>query len=127
MRFRLTAFGLHLAGSACALTLILGCLYLGWYRWPGWYLTGVLHVLVIVAVVDLALGPTLTLLIANPRKPRAELARDIGIIVTVQIAALVYGAATLWQGRPLYYAFSVNSLDLVQASDLDAQELALAR
>jgi hypothetical protein len=127
MRFRLTAFGLHLAGSACALTLILGCLYLGWYRWPGWYLTGVLHVLVILAIVDLALGPTLTLIIANPRKPRAELARDIGIIVTVQIAALVYGAATLWQGRPLYYTFSADRLQMVQASDFEASEIALAR
>src|SRR5439155_1199948 len=36
MRFRLKAFGLHLTGSACALTLILGGLYLGWYRWPRW-------------------------------------------------------------------------------------------
>ncbi|HYL72372.1 MAG TPA: fimb protein, partial [Candidatus Dormibacteraeota bacterium] len=106
MRFRLKAFGLHLTGSACALGLALGSLYLGWYRWPGWYLTGVLHVLVIVAIVDLGLGPTLTLIIANPRKPRRELARDIGIIVSVQIAALIYGAATLWQGRPLYYTFS---------------------
>ena len=80
MRFRLKAFGLHLTGSACALTLVLGGLYLGWYRWPGWYLTGVLHVLVIVGIVDLGLGPTLTLIIANPRKPRLALARDIAII-----------------------------------------------
>src|SRR6267378_7477920 len=100
MRFRLKAFGLHLSASATLLTLILGSLYLGWYRWPGWYLTGVLHVVVILAIVDLALGPTLTLIVANPRKPRRELTRDIGIIVTVQIAALVYGAATLWHGRP---------------------------
>jgi hypothetical protein len=127
MRFRLKAFGLHLLGSTSALTLILGGLYLGWYRWPGWFLTGVLHVLVIVGIVDLGLGPTLTLIIANPRKPRRELARDIGIIVTVQIAALVYGTATLWHGRPLYYAFSVNSLDMVQASDLEAAEVKLAR
>ncbi len=127
MRFRFTAFGLHLAGSACALTLILGGLYLGWYRWPGWYLTGVLHVLLIVGVVDLALGPTLTLIIANPHKPRRELARDIAIIVTVQIAALIYGAATLWQGRPLYYTFSADRLEMVQASDLDRAEIELAR
>lgn len=127
MRFRFKAFGLHLLGSACALTLVLGGLYLGWYRWPGWYLTGVLHVLVIVGAVDLALGPSLTGIIANPRKPRRELTRDIAIIVTVQIAALIYGAATLWQGRPLYYVFSVNSLSMVQASDLNPDEVALAK
>jgi hypothetical protein len=126
MKFRLSAFGLHLLGSACALSLVLGLLWLGWYRWPGWYLTGVLHVLIIVGVVDLALGPTLTGIIANPRKPRRELARDIAINVTVQIAALIYGAATLWQGRPLYYTFSADRLEIVQASDIKASEIALA-
>ena len=51
----------------------------------------------------------------------------MSIIVAVQLAALAYGAATLWQGRPLYYAFSVDRLQLVQASDLNAQEIARAR
>lgn len=127
MRFRLRAFGLHLFASACALSLILGALYAGWYRWPGWYLTGVLQVLLILLFVDLALGPTVTLIIANPRKPRRELARDISIIVIVQLAALVYGASTLWRGRPLYYTFSADRLEMVQASDLELDELALAR
>ena len=127
MRFRLTAFGLHLLASACALGLTLGALYAGWYRWPGWYLTGVLHVALILLSVDLALGPTVTLIIANPRKPRRELARDISIIVIVQLAALVYGAATLWRGRPLYYTFSADRLEMVQASNFAPDELALAR
>jgi hypothetical protein len=127
MRFRLKAFGLHLSASVTLLTVILGALYLGWYRWPGWYLTGALHVVVILGVVDLALGPSLTLIVANPRKPRRALARDIGVIVIVQLAALVYGAATLWLGRPLYYPFSVDRLQIVQASDLQASEIALAR
>jgi hypothetical protein len=127
MRFRLKALGLHLSASATLLTLILGSLYLGWYRWPGWYLTGVVRILVIVGIVDLALGPTLTLLIANPGKPRRELTRDIAVIVCVQLVALVYGATTLWRGRPLYYAFSVDRLEIVQASDLEAHEIALAQ
>jgi hypothetical protein len=126
MRFRLTAFGLHFTGSACALTLVLGGLYLGWYRWPGWYLSEVLRVVGIVALVDIVLGPTLTLIIANPRKPRRALARDVAIIVAVQLAALSYGAATLWQGRPLYYTFSADRLEIVQASDIKASEIARA-
>ena len=127
MRFRLKAFGLHLSASVTLLALIFGALYLGWYRWPGWYLTGVLHVVAIVAFVDLALGPTLTLIVANPRKPRGTLVRDIAVIVSVQLAALIYGATTLWLGRPLYYPFSVDRLQIVQASDLEASEIALAR
>ena len=127
MKFRLKAFGLHLAASAGVLTLVLAGLYFGWYRWPGWYLTGVLHVGAILVGVDAALGPTLTLLIANPRKSHRALARDIGVIVLVQLAALVYGTATLWQGRPLYYTFSEDRLEMVQASALLPSEIALAR
>jgi hypothetical protein len=126
MKFRLTPFALHLLASASALALVLGGLYLGWYRWPGWYLSSVLHVVGIVVMVDLVIGPLLTLIVAHPQKPRRVLARDVAVIVTVQLAALLYGTVTLWSGRPLYYAFSVNSLDCVQASDIDASEVALA-
>jgi hypothetical protein len=102
-------------------------MYLGWYRWPGWYLSGVLHIVGIVLLVDLALGPTLTLIVANPLKRRSILARDVAIIVAVQLVALVYGAITLWMGRPLYYTFSVDRLEVVQASDLKDDDLAAAR
>ena len=126
MRFRLQAFGLHLLGSACALALVLGGLWLGWYRWPGWYLLSVLHVVGIVVLVDLVIGPTLTLIVANPRKARRTLARDIAMISTVQLAALVYGSVTLWNARPLYYTFSADRLEIVQASDIEAAEAASA-
>jgi len=118
MRFRLKAFGLHLLGSASALTLVLGVLYLGWYRWPGWYLSGVAHVILIMVGVDVVLGPLLTMIVANSSKPLRELRRDIGIIVTVQLIALGYGTTALWDGRPLYYAFSADCLEIVQASEV---------
>lgn len=127
MRFRITAFALHLLGSASALVLVLGALYLGWYRWPGWYLTSVLHVVGIVVLVDLVVGPTLTLIVADARKARRVFARDVAIIVTVQLVALVYGTVTLWAGRPMYYTFSVDRLEIVQASDIEAPECATAQ
>ena len=127
MRFRLKTFSLHLLGSAAVLFLVVGAMWLGWYRWPGWYLSGVLRVVIIVVLVDLVLGPMFTLLVSSPRKARSVLARDIAIIVIVQLSALVYGASTLWSGRPLYYAFSTNSLDCVQASDIEQAESTLAR
>jgi hypothetical protein len=127
MRFRLKAFSLHLLSSATVLTLILGSLYLGWYRWPGWHLTDVTRVVFVMVCVDVVLGPTLTLIIANKNKPRRELVRDIGIIVVVQLCALIYGSVSLWSGRPLYYAFSENILQLVQAYDIDAAEAEAGR
>lgn len=127
MRFRLKAFGFHLLASATVLALTLGALYLGWYYWPGWYLAAVPPVVAVMVGVDVVLGPTLTLIIANPKKPRRELVRDVGIIVAVQLVAFLYGATTLWNGRPLYYAFSVNCLSVVQAYDIEPAELEQAQ
>jgi hypothetical protein len=127
MKFRLRVLGLHLLGSAVVLTLVLGTLYFGWYRWPGWYLADALPVVTVLAGVDLAAGPLLTFVVARPSKPRRVLARDVALIVAVQLCALIYGTVSLWNGRPLYYAFSENVLQLVQAYDINAHELALAR
>jgi len=127
MRFRLKAFSLHLLSSASALTLILGSLYFGWYRWPGWHLTDVTTVVLVMVCVDVVLGPTLTFIIANQKKSRRELTRDIGIIVVVQLCALTYGSVSLWNGRPLYYAFSESVLQLVQAYDIDAKDAEAGR
>jgi hypothetical protein len=127
MKFRLKLFRLHFAASATVLSLVLGGLYLGWYHWPGWYLAKATPVIIVLAGVDLALGPLLTLVIANPTKNRRELTRDIAIIATVQLLALGYGSVQLWNGRPLYYAFSNGILQLVQAYDIDPEDARLAR
>ena len=127
MRFRLAAMGLHLLASCVVLTIILGGLYLGWYRWPGWYLADAVQVTTVLAGVDLVVGPLLTFIIASSVKPRRVLMRDIAVIATVQLIALAYGTVSLWHGRPLYYAFSEDVLQLVQAYDIDDTELAIAR
>jgi hypothetical protein len=127
MMFRLKAFSLHLLGSAAALTLILGTLYLGWYRWPGWYLAEAARVVAVLIGVDLVLGPLMTFVIASNKKGRRELTRDIGIIVAMQVSALIYGSTSLWNGRPLYYAFSETVLQLVQAYEINARAAELGR
>jgi hypothetical protein len=127
MRFRLKALGLHLLASATVLTLILGTLFFGWYRWPGWYLTEVTGVVIVMIGVDVVVGPLLTFVIARETKPRRELKRDIAMIVAVQLCALIYGTTSLWSGRPLYYAFSESVLQLVQAYDIDAKEVQLGQ
>jgi hypothetical protein len=127
MGFRIKAFGWHLLGSTAALSLTLGLMYLGWYHWPGWYLADMPAVVAIMIGVDVVLGPLLTLIIANPAKARREFARDVGLIVIVQLVAFTYGVITLWNGRPLYYAYSENCLSVVQAQDLDRASADTAR
>jgi hypothetical protein len=127
MKSRLKAFALHFCGSAIALLLVLGILYLGWYRWPGWYLTGMPRVLPYLVGVDVVLGPLLTLIIASPKKPPRVLARDVAFIVVVQLVALSYGSLTLWKGRPMYYTFDGRVLSPTQGIDLKPDEIALAQ
>jgi len=127
MGFRFKAFAAHVGLSACVLALVLGGLFLGWYRWPGWYVTGFLHVSGILLAVDVTMGPLFTLLIANPRKPRKVLARDIAVIAVLQVVALLYGVSTLWGGRPLYYAYSTRELETVAAVQIPPSEAELGR
>lgn len=121
--FRFKVSGLHLLASASTLTLITGALYLGWYAWPGWYLLGADNIVGILVLVDVGLGPLATLVVSNPLKPRNELRRDIAMIVLVQVVALGYGVGTLWTGRPLYYAFSLDRIEIVPAAAFDEQAL----
>jgi hypothetical protein len=109
------------------MALIMGALYAGWYHWPGWYLANAAKVAAVMLGVDVGLGPLLTFVIASPGKPRNALKRDIAIIVLVQLVALGYGGVSLWNGRPLYYAFSENCLSLVQAYDIEPAAAALGR
>jgi len=127
MKFRFKALGLHLMASATALMLIFGALYFGWYRWPGWYLADVSQVVFVMAGVDVVVGPLFTFIVAGANKPRRVLARDITVIVAIQLVALTYGAMSIWSGRPLYYAFSENVLQVVQAYDISPGEVDLAR
>jgi hypothetical protein len=127
MKFRFRALLLHLSSSAAVMALIMGSLYAGWYRWPGWYLADASQVAAVMLGVDVGLGPLLTFVIASPKKSRGDLGRDVAIIVLVQLVALAYGSVSLWNGRPLYYAFSVNCLSLVQAYDIDKADAVLGR
>jgi hypothetical protein len=127
MQFRFKALAWHLLSSAAGLALVMGSLYLGWYRWPGWYLADASRVALMMLAVDVGVGPLLTWVVASPDKSRRVLARDVAVIVAVQLAALAYGAVSLWNGRPLYYAFSENCLTLVQAYDIDERDAGLGR
>jgi hypothetical protein len=126
MRFRIRAFLWHLAVSSVVLGLLIAGLYLGWYNWPGWYLAGAEFIVGMMVLVDIGLGPLATVVVANPAKPARKLKVDIGLIVLVQLAALIYGTKTLWDGRPLYYVFSASQVDLVQAIAIDPQDTQVA-
>lgn len=89
--FRLKAALLHFLLSICIILTTAAIVYFSWFPTPFIWLDGTVDALLILIVVDLFLGPIITLLIASELKPRRELLRDISIILVLQLGAFGYG------------------------------------
>ncbi len=119
MSLRLKAFWLHLAASALLLSVFAGLVVFLWYTpWPLLSLQGGVKILALMALVDVVLGPSFTLLIFKPQKSRRELMADMAVIVVLQLAAFGYGAWMLYTERPLFLALVTERFEVVRAPDI---------
>lgn len=126
LRFKAAAKAMiwHFAGSLLVAAMI-GALVFGvWFQHPFRQLAGGTDLFILIMTVDLVCGPLLTLVLFNPAKPKRELVMDLGLVVLVQIAALVYGLWTLHIARPLYLVHEVDRFKVIALADVDALELA---
>ncbi|TDJ46048.1 MAG: hypothetical protein E2O51_03835, partial [Gammaproteobacteria bacterium] len=115
---KLQAFLIHLTGSALVVGTLCAVIFFVWYPAPYFAAKGASGVLLVLIGVDLILGPTLTLILFRPRKP--GLVFDLSVILTIQLAALVYGTTTLYQERPYYLVFAVDRLEILAYKDVDS-------
>lgn len=116
--FRLRLFLSHLFLSAGIVSALAAVVLLIWYPRPLFGLQGAPFILLMIVFVDVIIGPMLTLIVASPRKLRRELIRDLTIIGTVQLAALAYGAHSLFVARPAFVVFNTDRFDVVVANEL---------
>lgn len=124
MSIRNKAFFIHLSASGMALALLTVWLFVVWYApWPLLIIQGGLNILGLLIAVDLILGPVLTWLVVKPEKSRRMLIFDLSVIVLVQLAALSYGAWSLYNERPLFLAFVQDRFEVVRAADIDLTQL----
>ena len=94
-----------------------------WYPEPHFSVSGGWQGLKIIAGVDLILGPLLTTIIFDLKKPKKELVTDISLIVLVQISALVWGVYTIYQQRPVALVFWDDGFLSVPAIALRQQNI----
>jgi hypothetical protein len=112
------AVAAHLICSL-AVAVLAGLLVFGlWYPYPYADVSGGRGLFLLVLAVDVVCGPLLTAVIYNPAKPRAELWRDLSLVVIIQLAALGYGLSTVWQARPLFLVMEVDRFKVVAEPDL---------
>lgn len=119
---RWKASGIHLLISAAIAGGVLLFMLFVWYPWPLLEVLGGVGLVVILAGVDVTLGPLITLVIFKAGKKGLKF--DLAVIGMVQLAALAYGIYTVYLVRPVYLAFTVDRFEVVQAKDLDPADLA---
>ena len=94
-----------------------------WYPGPYRTLSGGTELFLLVVGVDLALGPLITFVIFDRRKPFNELRRDIAVVVVLQVAALAYGLNMVSISRPVVLALEEDRFRVVPASGVYLEEL----
>jgi hypothetical protein len=127
---RLKAFLVHLAVSAGVLAATLAVFVFGWFPPPYFFAEGAWRAAALVSGVDAVVGPLLTLVVFNPKKPKRELVRDLSIIGLLQIAALSAGLWTLSTQRTAAVILSDGvfyAMDAASAQEIGAGRIGSGR
>jgi hypothetical protein len=121
MSLRLKAFFIHLGLTAVLAMLALWLVFKLWYPAPLHVAVGVTQIFLLLLLVDVVLGPLLTLLVCKPGKKTLVL--DLTVIAMLQLSALCYGLWVLAEGRPAWLVFNADRFDLVRVLDIDGRKL----
>jgi hypothetical protein len=113
---RLRAAAIHLGLSTGAAALLAAATWFVWYRPPFFMHDGGWQVLRLLLLVDVVLGPCLTLLVFD--RAKKELRRDLAIIAAVQVAAFAYGAWILFAYRPAFIVYAERAFYSVHWRDV---------
>ena len=114
---KLRAFGVHLGISAAVVGAAILVIFVFWYPPPYFQIIGTWIVLRVLVGVDLVLGPLLTLIVFRRGKPRLLL--DMGVIVVIQLTALIYGLTVIYQERPFAAVFVVDRFEILTRPEVD--------
>ena len=120
-RDKITAFLIHLAISAMIVGIVFVLIFFFWYPRPYFEANGAWKVLRILVMVDLVMGPLLTLVLFKKGKP--GLIVDLCLVAAVQLAALVYGVHVIYGERPYYLAFAVDRFEVIGKVEIDQAKL----
>ncbi len=118
---KIKAFLIHLTISASIVGIVIALIFFYWYPSPYFEANGAWTVLRILVMVDLILGPLLTLVLF--KRGKKGLVMDMSIIAAIQIAALVYGVHVIYGERPYYLAFAVDRFEVIGKVEIDVNKI----
>lgn len=122
LKSKFRALSIHLCISAAILAALMTMIIFWWY--PGiWFaIDGGWQGTRIMVLVDMVLGPVLTLIIFNPAKTRRHIIFDLSCIGLIQAAALAWGIHAVHSQRPLaivYWDTAVYSVDAYELAQFN--------
>lgn len=120
------AAGVHLLGSILVAGMAAMLVFGVWYRYPYSELASGQNLFVLLVFVDVVCGPVLTSVVYNPGKRLRELIIDVGLVVLIQLIALIYGVASVAHARPVFLAFEGDRFRVVSVADIVSETLHLA-
>lgn len=103
---RLKALSVHLIFSLVIFIVFIWVMLVYWFPQPHFSLNGGWQGVRIMVLVDLVIGPLLTFFLYNTCKSKKELRFDLGLIIVIQFALLVYGITTVYSQRPVVQVLS---------------------
>jgi hypothetical protein len=121
---RWKAASLHLGISVFISTIVAAIIYLLWYPPPYFKITGGSTLMLLIMLVDVVLGPLMTLIVFRSGKKGLKL--DLTIIGALQLAAFCYGATVIFAARPVFVVAVVDRLAVVAANQIEEEDLAKA-
>lgn len=121
MTNRIRFFYNHLFISILIITILLIWILCVWYPQPLFKAVGVLHIILLLIVIDVILGPLLGLFIYKEGKRTLKF--DLFVIICMQVFAFGYGVWTIAQGRPAWIVFNMDRFDAVRVNELDLRNV----
>lgn len=122
---RWRAAPVHLAISATLAALVFAIVYFVWYPGAMFDAAGGRDLFVLIAAVDVTIGPLITLIIFVPGKRGLKF--DLTVIALLQLCALGYGAYVLFESRPVWIVYVKDRYELVRANQVQEGERAKAK
>ena len=118
---KIKAFSIHLAVSTTIVGIVVALIFFFWYPKPYFEANGAWTVLKVLIMVDLVMGPMMTLIIY--KKGKKTLVFDMSVIFAIQLAALIYGVNVIYTQRPYYLVFAVDRFEIVSLAEIDESQI----
>ncbi len=115
----------HLICSIVVGLLLLALVFLVWYPAPLASAEGVTAIVFMLLVIDVILGPLLSLFVYKEGKKTLKM--DLSVIILIQVLALSYGVYAFAQSRPAWIVQSGWLFEVVPANAVDVGDQYQAR